>query len=61
MGMTLLPDGSRLHYLARRWSFLGIPLPKVLAPMGGVYETTDGDQFVFHVEINVPIIGHIVT
>jgi hypothetical protein len=29
--------------------------------MGGVYETTDGDQFVFYVEINVPIIGHIVT
>ena len=61
MGMALVPDGNRLRYLARRWSFLGIPLPKKLAPMGEVYETTDGDQFVFHVEINVPIIGHIVT
>ena len=61
MGMALVPDGDHLRYLARRWSFFGIPLPKTLAPMGEVYESTVGDRFVFHVEINVPIVGHIVT
>lgn len=61
IGMALLLDGDKLRYCPRRWSLLGIPMPLQLNPVGEVYETHVGDSFVFHVEIRLPVIGHIVT
>ena len=61
LAMALVPDGARLRYVPCRWSFLGIPMPRQLMPSGDIYETQRDGRFVFHVEIRVPVIGHLVT
>jgi len=60
-GMALVIDRGALHYVTRRWTFLGIPMPKWLAPAGKMLETVSSGKFNFHVEIVLPIFGHIVT
>jgi len=60
-GMALVADGDRLRYVSRRWTILGIPMPKWLMPNGAMYETVSDGKFVFHVEIKFPIVGHVVT
>ena len=59
--LALVVDGDRLKLITRRWSLLGIPLPRFLMPKGDSYESTDGGKFQFHVEIDVPLIGNVVT
>jgi hypothetical protein len=46
--------------VVRRWSFLGIPLPRVLAPGGDAYEHVENGRFCFHVEIGHALTGMIV-
>ena len=58
--LALTFDGSRLHLVARRWNFLGIPLPLWLAPGGQSYEHVQDGRFHFHVEIAQRWIGLIV-
>jgi hypothetical protein len=60
-GMALVVDGDKLQYIPRCWTFLGMPMPKWLMPHGAMVETVNDGKFVFHVEITLPIIGHIVT
>jgi hypothetical protein len=60
-GMALVVDEDTLHYVARRWTFLGIPMPKWMMPAGAMYETVIDGKFVFHVEIRLRLIGHVVT
>jgi len=60
-GMALVIDKNRLRYVPRRWTFLGIPMPIFLAPSGKMVETADRGKFNFHVEIGLPVVGHIVT
>jgi hypothetical protein len=60
-GMALVVEDEILHYVARRWTFLGIPMPRWMMPKGAMYETVMDDKFFFHVEITLAIIGHVVT
>jgi len=60
-GMGLDLDNATLHYVPRRWTLLGIPMPRFLAPAGKMIETVLDDKFYFHVEVVLPIVGHIVT
>jgi hypothetical protein len=59
-GLALVTRADRLSLIPRRWSFLGLPLPKALMPKGDTYETEVEGQFRFHVEITLPLIGPVV-
>jgi len=59
-GLALLVQDGRLRLIVRRWTFCGIPLPRVLAPFGDSYEFVEGGRFNFHVEIKHPLTGLIV-
>jgi hypothetical protein len=58
--MALVLKQGELHYVTRRWSVFGIPLPLVFAPSASVYEFADGDDFCFHVEVKHWLTGLIV-
>ena len=53
-GMALVPEGDRLNLVMRRWSFLGLPLLRNLAPRGDSYEYEKDNRFCFDVEILLP-------
>jgi hypothetical protein len=59
--MALVLDGDRLNYVPRGWTFLGIPMPNYFAPTGEMCEFVADEKFHFKVEINMRIIGHVVT
>jgi hypothetical protein len=59
-GIALVLDGRRMRLVVRRWSLLGIPLPRALAPGGNSYEFAEDGRFRFHVEIGHPWTGLIV-
>ena len=59
-GMALVPDADRLNLVMRRWSFLGLPLPRRLIPSGDSCEYAKGDRFCFDVEICLPLAGFVV-
>lgn len=58
--LALVVDGDRLVLVPRRWSFLGIPMPRFLLPNGSSFEREQAGQFYFDVEITAPLIGRIV-
>ena len=60
VALTLVVEGDRLRLVPRRWSFLGVPLPKTLLPRGNTFETEVDGRFVFNVEIGAPGVGLIV-
>jgi len=60
-GMALSLEDGRLNYVPRGWTFLGIPMPRWLAPQGTMCEYVEDEKFHFHVEIKMPIVGHVVT
>ncbi|MDE0680884.1 MAG: DUF4166 domain-containing protein [Gammaproteobacteria bacterium] len=59
-GMALVPDAGRLNLVMRRWSFLGLPLPRSLMPGGDSYEYAKDDRFCFNVEIRLPLAGFVI-
>ena len=59
--MALVLEDGRLNYVHRGWTFLGIPMPRILAPLGDTRESVEDGKFHFHVEIRLPLAGHIVT
>jgi hypothetical protein len=59
-GIALVCEGDRLNLVVRRWSFLGIPLPRALAPIGTAYETAADGRFRFFVEIRLRLVGLLV-
>jgi hypothetical protein len=59
-GLALVVDEQTLRLVARRWSFLGIPLPTMLIPRGDAYEFARDGRFNFHVDIRLPLVGLIV-
>lgn len=61
IGMALTWDGSKLNFIPRGWSFMGIPMPAFLAPAGDINESVVDGKFQFDVEIKLPLAGHIVT
>ena len=58
--MALVLKGRELHYVTRRWSIFGIPLPLAFAPDASVYEYANGDDFCFHVEVKHWLTGLLV-
>ena len=60
VGLALTVEERRLYIHVRRWSFLGLGLPRFLAPSGNSYEEGVDGQFRFHVEIRVPGAGLVV-
>jgi hypothetical protein len=61
VALALVVDGDRLNLIPRRWSIVGIPLPKSLLPRGTSFETQREGKFCFDVTIALPIVGHIVS
>jgi hypothetical protein len=59
-GIALVCADDRLDLVVRRWSILGIPLPRALAPIGSAHESVAGGRFRFYVEIRLRLIGLIV-
>ena len=59
-GMALVTRAGRLNLVMRRWSFLGLPLPGVLAPRGPSCEFEENGRFNFDVEIRLPVAGFVI-
>lgn len=57
VALALVVEGDRLYLIPRRWSFLGLPMPRALLPKGTSFETEDQGQFRFDVEISLPLFG----
>lgn len=60
IALALVADGDRLLFVPRRWTCLGIPLPRFLLPVGTTYECERDGRFAFDVEIGAPGVGLIV-
>lgn len=60
-GLALVVEGAKLRLIPRRWTLLGLPLPRFLLPKGDSHETEEDGKFRFHVQIAVPLIGPVVT
>jgi hypothetical protein len=60
VALALVVEGNQLFLVPRRWSCLGVPLPKILLPAGRSFETEKDGQFCFNVEISSPLVGLIV-
>lgn len=58
--LALVWDGERLHYLVRRWRFLGMPLPRALAPISHTTERVCAGKFHFDVRLSLPLAGLLV-
>jgi hypothetical protein len=61
IGMALVIDGDALHLVPQSLAILGIPMPRALLPRGRMCEYSENKRFHFHVEITLPLIGHVVT
>jgi NAD(P)-dependent dehydrogenase (short-subunit alcohol dehydrogenase family) len=59
-GLALVREVGQLRLIVRGWSFLGIPLPRVLAPRSDSRESVEDGRFNFHVELSHPFTGPIV-
>ena len=60
IALALVVEDGCLFLVPRRWTFLGIPLPKALLPGGTSFESDRGGRFGFDVEIAAPLVGLIV-
>lgn len=58
--MALVVDGDRMRLVPRRWSLLGVPMPRFLMPGGPSFETDADGKFAFNVEIRLPLAGLVV-
>nr|WP_276583465.1 SDR family oxidoreductase [Pseudomonas sp. RIT-PI-S] len=58
--LALVIEGDRLYLVPRRWSLLGVPMPRCLLPAGRSFETEQDGYFCFDIEIAMPLIGLIV-
>ncbi|MDR2875175.1 MAG: DUF4166 domain-containing protein [Methylobacillus sp.] len=56
----LVGDDKQLFFIPRRWSLLGLPMPKALLPGGKSFEAEEHGQFCFNIEIRAPLAGLIV-
>ncbi len=60
VSLAVVLTEDRLWLVPRRWSFLGLPLPSSLLPVGNSYEFVEHGRFRFHVEIGHKLTGLIV-
>jgi hypothetical protein len=60
VGLALIVEDEKLFLIPRRWSILGLPMPKFLLPSGSSFEAQVDGKFQFDVEIAAPFVGLIV-
>lgn len=60
VALALVVDGDGLSLVPRRWSLLGLPMPRFLLPSGRSRETEQDGRFCFDVVISMPLVGLIV-
>nr|WP_253913333.1 SDR family oxidoreductase [Pseudoruegeria sp. HB172150] len=60
VALALVFDDGKLRLVPRRWTFLGLPLPRAILPGGDSHETEQDGRFRFHVDIRAPLLGRIV-
>ncbi|MGB7654629.1 MAG: DUF4166 domain-containing protein [Novosphingobium sp.] len=60
VALALVVDGDRLRLIPRRWSLLGLPMPRFLLPRGESFETVCDGRFAFDVTVDLPLIGRVV-
>jgi hypothetical protein len=60
VNLALVIESDRLVLIPRRWSLLGVPMPKFLLPQGVAFETESDGCFCFDVEVSVPFVGLVV-
>ncbi|KMO10683.1 SDR family oxidoreductase [Methylobacterium platani] len=58
--LALVHDGDRLLFVPRRWSLLGVPMPRFLLPSGESVETERDGRFAFDITVRAPLVGLIV-
>lgn len=58
--LALVVEHGRLILVPRRWSVLGVPMPKWLLPRGLSFEAEQDGRFRFNVEIDLPFAGRVV-
>jgi hypothetical protein len=61
IGMALAIEDDELWYVPQEWSLFRVPLPKTMLPSGRMYEFVVDGRFNFHVEVCLPLVGHVVT
>jgi hypothetical protein len=59
--LALVIEDDKLFFIPTRWSLAGIAMPCALLPSGRSFETQQGDAFCFDIEVNMPMIGRIVS
>lgn len=60
VAMALELRAGAMYLVPRRWSVLGVPMPRWMLPAGTSHERDAGGAFCFDVEMRLPIIGRIV-
>jgi hypothetical protein len=59
--IALAVDGDRVRWPVVRWRYLGVPMPRMLAPASDTVEYVDeSGRFRFRVDISLPIVGFVV-
>jgi len=58
--LALVIRDEKLMFIVRDWHFLGMRMPRALAPCGNSFEFSEAGRFNFHVEVAHPLIGLIV-
>lgn len=58
--MALVVEADGLHFVPRRWSLFGVPMPASLLPRGRMVESEEAGRFRFHMEIVLPFVGLVV-
>jgi hypothetical protein len=61
VGLAPVVSGDRLDLVVRRWSVLGVVLPRRWAPRGPAYEHDEAGRFAFAVTIAHPWLGKLVS
>ncbi|MEO8000371.1 MAG: DUF4166 domain-containing protein [Arenimonas sp.] len=58
--LALVIRDGKLMFMVRDWYFLGIHMPRALAPGGNSFEFSEAGRFNFHIEVAHPLLGLIV-
>lgn len=58
--LALAVEQQALTYRVRRWTLLGLPMPRWLGPRARARESADGERFCFDVELCLPWVGLVV-
>ncbi|WP_039018454.1 SDR family oxidoreductase [Halocynthiibacter namhaensis] len=60
IGLAVTVENGTLQLMPRRWTLFMIPLPRMFLPRGDTFERAANGQFQFDVQVEIPLIGHVV-